>query len=92
MEQLSRRPSTTSDWAAGRITVVSAERAIWGLFTPKASSSFLESGSRKVMASTYLLITLAALTRLLLLRMGPIPQPYMITGQPLRLAQAKVQR
>ena len=82
----------TSGDAAGRLTVVSAERAMAGLVTPRTSSSFRESGSRRVMESTYLFITLAARRRLPSFWMGPMPQPYMMTGQWCFFAAARVQR
>lgn len=43
--------------SGGRLTVVSADRAILGSVTPRTSSSFSESGSRKVMESTERFIT-----------------------------------
>ena len=92
MPWLSSRPSTTGAGAAGSMTVGSAERMISGLVTPISASSSLEWVSRRVMASTLFWRTLEARRRLEGEWMGPMPQPYIITWLPSRLAQEMVKR
>ena len=74
------------------MTVGSAERMIFGWVTPISSSSAAEWVSRRVMASTLFWSTLEARFRLAADWMGPMPQPYMSTRFPSRLAAEMVNR
>ena len=83
---------TSSAGAAGRETAGSAATWIRGRSTPRAASSSREAQSRRVMASTFRLMIRPARFRFRGDWMGPMPQPYIITRQPSRLAAARVKR
>ena len=57
-----------------------------GLSTPMDFNSSRESGSRRVMTSTFRFSTLAASFRWFSRLTGPMPQPYICTLQPAHLA------
>ena len=84
--------STSSAGAAGRVSAGSEARIISGSVTPKRASSSMLSGSRSVMASTQELSTFRVLATPPGRFTGPMPQPYIMTLQPRRLAARRVKR
>ena len=65
---------------------------ISGFVTPKRASSSTLSGSRRVMASTQEFSTRRVRSTPPGRFTGPMPQPYIITLQPRRLAARRVKR